>query len=1199
MSEKCECGRSYDFMLTSPPKEIGNYEITKPLSRGYYGATYVVEKGRRKISRVLKVSPKQFYRDRATTFDDEIDNHFQAADGAEFIVEITDDPFEATIDFDGEKVDCYCTELEFIPGYVLNDLYAGKRDLTPELAIQIACDLIHILRELKRRELNHNDLHAGNILVQELPPSAHRADAIARNVKARAIDLGSVDSQRREGGKYKSDVQWIAHHLGVFSEILATRNSNNSDLQARVAFALKQRSLELGAPQAHQADQPLEDLILDLRTTYQNAKKRYFRGWSVPLQLSGIDAHRNAQTLESWYVPRLMVDPGERWLKEINTGGPVILTGMRGCGKTMLLRSLEAHARIVVAQELSTDASEQKRRLVDDGYLGVLASARHLGATTSVSDPNRSNEENVSNFFARLFLVYGRRICDALTHLEEAFPGSVAEDAAFQIADTLFGQLGRTNPLNSSGTLDELQTVLVRDAELWSSSQGVLELVAEPWNAFVLLAQCVQRNLQGLNNPQIVFLLDDVSTRYLKPKQIELVVSTLLVQDPSCAFKITSETQTFFLSIKSPAQVNQASDERDYSSFDLGAKVLEQLKTPSKGDEFLEKILSRRMIAIGGELAALSPKEILGDEPLNRIAKRVCEGAGMRSGSSSVYHGFSALRGVCIGDLGTSIALFQETVARAKLTQLPVPKQDQHEVFQEFCSNQLFQLNNRDGKQKSVFSLKKAALEFAEASHDELVASYRNERDRLRQITSMNVALDEGNDEQIRKLLELVDAGVFALHPRKFSNRTKNQGSDPVLQFQLSFKKILGISKQIGLSDRDRFELNGEQFLGWMNGTQGADNLRASTRRYSKSDEDEAEGTETETPVAIEEEEPIQGVLPLTPPATKIASAVTELAVPSVKFAELSAVGPIDNLIVSLGFEERCLESASRIAQATRPKNIVAIEFPIPGKLTETKALAREIGAEFQTIKSEDILDGTDVALSGRTLIDASGLTKPIIFRLVRSDFRKSGSTLAAITEPSEYLPTEAALKEAIGDGKEFFGDEGVLKLTDILSGDRLPYKLSLVDELKSDPSRNRKLCAFASAKHARLIHLIEETTFDEIDVFLQEGDTYRNAVAAKAASIATSGGEQGSVIPFEPHAPGRLLEAIFQNHYQSYYVQNSNFELALTGGKLETVLAGITGACVPLNVVHYVQPADFETNGFSSGTGETTVLHFEQKLSL
>ena len=162
---------------------------------------------------------------------------------------------------------------------------------------------------------------------------------------------------------------------------------------------------------------------------------------------------------------------------------------------------------------------------------------------------------------------------------------------------------------------------------------------------------------------------------------------------------------------------------------------------------------------------------------------------------------------------------------RAKANELPVPKAIQHDVFQEFCSNQLFQLNNRDGKQKTSFSLKKVALEFADASHAEMLDSYRNEKDRLRQITSMNVTLDEGNAEQIQRLLELVDAGVFALHPRKLSTRTKNRGSDPVLQFQLSFRKILGISKLVGLSDRDRFELNGQQFLEWMDGIDGAINL--------------------------------------------------------------------------------------------------------------------------------------------------------------------------------------------------------------------------------------------------------------------------------------------------------------------------------------------------------------------------------------
>jgi hypothetical protein len=1192
MNSQCKCGLQFDFMLEEPPERIGDYVVSRSLARGFYGVTYVVKKGRFGIERALKVSPKFFYKGRSVTFEDEVNNHFRASDGAEYIVRITDDPFEEVIDFGGHTIDCYCTEMEYVPGFVLSDIYSKKTELTPEMAVQISCDLISILRELKRRELNHNDLHAGNIIVEVLQKSSHRADAVARGIKARAIDLGSVDSQRREGGKFKSDVQWIAQHLRAFSKILADDNPEKSDLRARVGFVLGQQALELSTPQAKQADQSLEDLIQLVRTSYQNAKKRYFRGWKVPLQLGGFDAHRNAQTLESWYVPQLMVDPGERWLKEINTGGPVVMTGMRGCGKTMLLRSLELHARIIIAQSRSKEIKEQKTALISDGYLGILASARHLA--DSLGEPNQLQEdtEAVSNFFARLFLVYGRRICDALNHLEEAFPGTVADDAANRIAATLFGQIGRENPIPITGTLDELQTVLVLDAELWSTDASTIELVAEPWTAFVLLAQSVQSVLLDLEVPQVVFLLDDVSTRYLQPRQIELVVSTLLVQDPSCAFKITSEMQTFFLSIKSPALINQASDERDYSSFDLGSKVLEQLKIRSQSGQFLERILTLRMKAIGGDLADMTPRELLGDEPLSEIANKICKLSASLTSSGTVYYGFSALKGVCIGDLGTSIALFQEIVNRAKTNELPVPKATQHEVFQEFCSNQLFQLNNRDGKQKTSFSLKKVALEFADASHAEMLDSYRNEKDRLRQITSMNVTLDEGNAEQIQRLLELVDAGVFALHPRKLSSRTKNRDSDPVLQFQLSFRKILGISKLIGLSDRDRFELNGQQFLEWMDGAKGALNLRAHTRRYPKG----------ENPNDVVDEVPlmgdvgiddvlVQGVLPLvTRPSSKEPKKPT-FSVPSVRERNLTEIGEVDNLIVSIGFEDRCLPSAKRIAAATRPKHIVAIEYPIPGKAKETADMAAELGATYQIIKSEDVLEGNEIILSGKTIIDTSGLTKPVIYKLVKSDFATNGQTVAAITEPLEFSPTEADLKAAIGDGKEFHGDAGVEKLANILSGDTLPYSLLLVEELRSDPSRNRKLCAFSSAKHGRLMHLVDELSYDEIDVLVQSGASYRSAVALKAASIATGGGELGSTIAYSADDPSEILKAIFQNHYSAYLVQNSNFEIALTGGKLETIMCGVAGACLPLNKVLYVKPADFETANFSSGLGETKLF--------
>jgi serine/threonine protein kinase len=1198
ISDPCKCGQPYDRVILRPPAVIGDYQIERSLSRGFYGATYVVKKGSLGLKWVLKIIPTTFYSNRNITIEEEVRNHVAAADGAEFIVAITDNNSQHDVDFGGHIIACHCIEMEYIEGFVLSELCNGTRSLSAESAVQISCDLISVLGELQQRELNHNDLHDGNIVIKELKPSAFRAAAIDKKIKAMAIDLGSVDSQRREGADYLSDVQWIAKHLLTFSDILAMNNPQKSDLRARVAFALRQRALELTAPQANQTTPPLEDIVESIRNAYQNAKKKYDRGWSRALSLSSFSTHRNAQTLESWHVPKLMVDPSEQWLSELHTGGPVVVTGMRGCGKTMLLRSLELHARISKATDSSASGG-MREQLIGDGYIGVFASARHVEQKLLETDDDLSDPQVVSSFFVRLFIVYAMKICDALTHLEEVCPGSVADGAAEKIAAVVFGQVDKANPLQRGSSLDDLHQHLIIDAELWSTASLATRLVAEPWSAFVLLAKTVQGSLQNFGSPQILFLLDDVSTRYLKPTQIELVVSTLLVQDPVCAFKITSETQTFFLSIKSPAQINLASDERDYESFDLGSKVLDKLKDLRKGSDFLMQILSRRMGVIGGDLAKHSPKEIMGDVPLVEIARDICSVSKGNAKEKPVYHGFSSLRGVCIGDLGSMIALYEEIYEQAVFGQLPVSVAKQHEVFQRFCSNQLFQLNNRDEKQKTEISFKKIALDFAQASHDELIDSYRNENDRLRQICSLNVTLEEGNKEQVHKLLELVDAGVFALHPQKISTRAKNLHADPVLQFKLSFRKILGISKLMGLSDRDRFELNGEELLRWLSGQSGKEILSARTRRYDGIEDAKATALEEHT----SEEEPAPTDIAPKQLDLKLAAKPTfasDVVVNTPVVAKISpeAIKDLDTLVVSLGFEDRCMASARLLALAARPKRIVAIEYDIPGYMAETQALADEVGAILEVYKRDEVLSATAPKMSGSALFDVSGLTKPVIYKLVKEHFQSTRHTYAAISEPEEYHPTEADLAQAIGDGKDFWGESGVTRLAGILSGDELPYSLSVVDELRSDPSRNTELCAFSSAKHARLIHLIEETTYDDIVVMLQSGDTSRHAVARKAASIATGGGELGAINEYREDDATEILNLIFANHFKSYVQRSSNFEIALTGGKLETIACAIAGACLPINKVLYVKPAAFDPSNFSKGIGATNLYEIYDQIN-
>lgn len=1197
IADRCECGKPFNYILEHAPDTVEQYEIVQSISRGFYGATYVALKGRRKIKRALKLIPKSFYEGHPEKFQQEVDNHFSAAESAEYIVKITEEPFETTAVFGTEKIECYGIEMDYIDGFVLSQIYDKSIELTSEMAVQISSDLLNLLRELHQRGLNHNDLHAGNIIVAELSPSAFRADAVDKEIKAVAIDLGSADSQRRESPKYLSDVQWVSEHMLAFSRILAAENTTKSDLRARLAHSLRYLALELSAPQINQAEQHHQDLVDRIREAYSNARKRYHSAWSSPLQLSSLSQHRNAQTLESWHVPKLMVDPEQKWLAELNSGGPVIITGMRGCGKTMLLRSLELHARIVATKESCANEQERKEALFGDGYIGIYASARHLGSNARTKNKTGNRTNRVAQFFARLFLVYASRICDALSHLNEDFPGTVDVEAAYSIAGTIFGQIGRDNPIEKSSSLDELQTQLLLDAELWSADETSPQLTAEPWQAFILLAKNVQGVLSGVKEPQIAFLLDDVSTRYLDHDEIELVVSTLLVQDPACSFKITSETQTFFLSIKSPAQINLASGERDYLPFDLGSKVLEQLKYRKSGELFLENILSRRMQAIGGDQAELSPKQILGDSSLITIANKICDASTRSEPAEGIYSGFSALRGVCIGDLGTTIALFQEIMNTVRSDKLPVSAKDQHKVYQAFCSNQLFQLNTRDQRLKSDFSLKKIALDFAESSHQELIESSRNERDRLRQITSMNVTLEEGNLEQTEKLLQLVDAGVFALHPSKVTSRAKAKSSDPVLQFQLSYRKILGISKGIGLSDRDRFELTGEQLLEWLAGENGSAKLRAHTRRFGAKEEKQASKIdleEAETLVTMQDE-PTEPELPFPPrhPAKTASSHSREHEHPRVTQVDLGNLNPIENLVVSLGFEERCFPSAERLATQIHPKHIIAIEYDIPGEVEKTRGLAANLGATFTRVSIDDVMAGSIELTLGKTLIDASGLTKSAIFRITKDVFTREGCVWAAITEPREYQPTEAALKQAIGDGVEFWGDAGVETLSEILSGDQLPYNVMVVDELHSDPSRNRKLCAFSSAKHGRLLHLVDEIPYDEIDVFVPSGDNYRNKVARKSASIATRSGELGSTIEFNAFNPDILIKHLFENHFEAYQSLRSNYEFALTGGKLETLICAVVAAELPINKVLYVRPAQVDAENFSTGIGDTRVYEF------
>jgi hypothetical protein len=200
LTDPCpSCGRPFGFPLAQAPAEIGDYKILRPLGRGFYAATYVAEQktGLRNKS-VLKVTPKAFYDVfPGKNFEQECLLHRDVAERTEHLVKIRNMLPEVSVTFGVQTLPCCVAELDFVDGPLLTEYFDGQENVTAAVAAQMAIDLLRLREELERKQIFHNDLHAGNIIVEKLKKESFRADA----VDPRSEQLRSISDRRRRRRK--------------------------------------------------------------------------------------------------------------------------------------------------------------------------------------------------------------------------------------------------------------------------------------------------------------------------------------------------------------------------------------------------------------------------------------------------------------------------------------------------------------------------------------------------------------------------------------------------------------------------------------------------------------------------------------------------------------------------------------------------------------------------------------------------------------------------------------------------------------------------------------------------------------------------------------------------------------------------------------------------------------------------------------
>ena len=1200
------CGLKYDYPLESYPEMINEYEIIEPRGRGFYAATFKARTGKFK-SRfyALKVIPKEIYAFFGKDFEKECELHDVMAEESQHIVAI-ETYFDANIQFGEKAIDCHVAVLEFIDGDSIEEIIEHNIPLKPEKFTQIVIDLFSILIELKQRLKKHNDLHEGNIIIQELKSSNYRLDAIDPTIRAKAIDINSAqESEETNLDDRPRDIQRVSRIIRAIYQKVFINPDLSVDLNYRAAMNLLGIVYELDTKEDDYRDRDLLEIIETIKTEFEESQIGS-PPWDMKFKLNRINDFYNAQALKPWFVSSLFVDPEDKWLTSISAPGPQLITGMRGCGKTILLKSLQFHARAVSRN--GEEKSKSIKRLENDGYIGLYVSSSRLIDT---------DFKSASKFpLSVLFIGYIQSAIQAIRHLSDIDSSLIVKSYHKKFIKLILDIIPNSQEIKEQSITDSfLNYELERMQYSLLRGEKKYQIKIKPIITFENLAKTIKKTSTIWQNHHVFFLLDDVSTRYVEGELIKKLISQLLVQNEDFSFKITSEEHIIGYLLRSPGNIEMARPGRDYQLYDFGKQVNEAIhgKFSKNRKGFVEDILKKRLnyIKISTEKKNYFPRLLLGNVTLKSIALKIAKAKKTSPERKKVYHGFSALTAICVGDIGDIINIYDRFVSQSKEGN-PLTVSEQTKIYLDFSSHRLYDLNRLKP------DMKKYVFGFAEASHELLVESVKkkpgkNKKEpRIRQYNKIYISITSQSEDEQNKMLvkinRMIDAGVFVSSGLAF--RSKPHHTNPLLQFTLTFKKLFGLSNYIGLSERDRFELKDKNLQDWLEHPDKCKSIlkrNLSSKLFDEDDYSDVEEDDIEIiPKSKKKEKKTIKPKVLQKTIFDEMDMDYELfkpILPNVKsFSKPSFLSDVnvDELVLGLGFEERALASIKTYSNLIQPKNILLVRYIEKGYSDEIIKLLSDAFPKSKIIdKPYEKLSDIYCPRKGSILIDIGGLSKAIIFNIVRSALINNNLIYVCHTKAKSYYPTNQELDKVYNADKNKHKDvyKFIDSLSNILGGEKPPYKE--IDLLKSESNvaRNRVLIAFAKPKNERLYHILDNRDYDSIELITPEGhSSTRSNVARMTAELVCKKYSNANLNFFDSNDIKGVLNFMAEKYHQYYVDFNYNVEIALTGSKRQTIAAAILSSICKFSKVWYIKPSEIDIKRFSKGVGGTNFIQIGTK---